>query len=394
MEAGLVWSALPMNPNGDLLYFDNNATTPVDPEVLDAMMPYLRGHYGNPSSVYRIGKEAARAMDTARGQVAEALGCEAGEVVFTSCGTESSNAAIHSALSVDRDRQHLVTTRVEHSATLKTCELLAKRGYEITWLGVDGEGRLDLAELRDAIREDTALVSVMWANNETGVIFPVEEIATIARDKGVFLHTDAVQVVGKVPVNLGALGLQFLSLSGHKLHCPKGIGALYVNRRCRFTSYLTGGGQEGGRRAGTENVAYVVGLGKACEVAVRRLEEEQVEVRALRDAFEDGLMRSISGVVVNGDRDSRLPNTTSLSFTGVDAETLLLLLDQNGLCCSAGSACTSGSIHPSHVLKAMGMSDDRARSSLRFSFSRFNTRSEVERGISMVVGAVAKVRAG
>jgi cysteine desulfurase len=271
---------------------------------------------------------------------------------------------------------------------------LAKRGYEITWLGVDGEGRLDLAELRDAIREDTALVSVMWANNETGVIFPVEEIATIAREKGVFLHTDAVQVVGKVPVNLGALGLQFLSLSGHKLHCPKGIGALYVNRRCRFTSYLTGGGQEGGRRAGTENVAYVVGLGKACEVAVRRLEEEQVEVRALRDSFEDGLMRSISGVVVNGDRDSRLPNTTSLSFTGVDAETLLLLLDQNGLCCSAGSACTSGSIHPSHVLKAMGMSDDRARSSLRFSFSRFNTRSEVERGISMVVGAVAKVRAG
>ena len=394
MEAGLVWSALPMNPNGDLLYFDNNATTPVDPEVLDAMMPYLRGHYGNPSSVYRIGKEAARAMDTARGQVAEALGCDAGEVVFTSCGTESSNAAIHSALSVDRDRQHLVTTRVEHSATLKTCELLAKRGYEITWLGVDGDGRLDLGELRDAIREDTALVSVMWANNETGVIFPVEEIATIAREKGVFLHTDAVQVVGKVPVNLGALGLQFLSLSGHKLHCPKGIGALYVNRRCRFTSYLTGGGQEGGRRAGTENVAYAVGLGKACEIAVRRLEEERVEVRALRDAFEDGVMRTVSGVVVNGDRESRLPNTTSLSFTGVDAETMLLLLDQNGLCCSAGSACTSGSIHPSHVLKAMGMSDDRARSSLRFSFSRFNTRAEVERGISLVVGAVDKVRAG
>lgn len=394
MEAGLVWSALPMNPNGDLLYFDNNATTPVDPEVLDAMMPYLRGHYGNPSSVYRIGKEAARAMDTARGQVAEALGCDGGEVVFTSCGTESSNAAIHSALSVDRDRQHLVTTRVEHSATLKTCELLAKRGYEITWLGVDGDGRLDLGELRDAIREDTALVSVMWANNETGVIFPVEEIATIAREKGVFLHTDAVQVVGKVPVNLGALGLQFLSLSGHKLHCPKGIGALYVNRRCRFTSYLTGGGQEGGRRAGTENVAYAVGLGKACEIAVRRLEEERVEVRALRDAFEDGVMRTVSGVVVNGDRESRLPNTTSLSFTGVDAETMLLLLDQNGLCCSAGSACTSGSIHPSHVLKAMGMSDDRARSSLRFSFSRFNTRAEVERGISLVVGAVDKVRAG
>jgi cysteine desulfurase len=383
-----------MNPNGDLLYFDNNATTPVDPEVLDAMMPYLRGHYGNPSSVYRIGKEAARAMDTARGQVAEALGCDGGEVVFTSCGTESSNAAIHSALSVDRDRQHLVTTRVEHSATLKTCELLAKRGYEITWLGVDGDGRLDLGELRDAIREDTALVSVMWANNETGVIFPVEEIATIAREKGVFLHTDAVQVVGKVPVNLGALGLQFLSLSGHKLHCPKGIGALYVNRRCRFTSYLTGGGQEGGRRAGTENVAYAVGLGKACEIAVRRLEEERVEVRALRDAFEDGVMRTVSGVVVNGDRESRLPNTTSLSFTGVDAETMLLLLDQNGLCCSAGSACTSGSIHPSHVLKAMGMSDDRARSSLRFSFSRFNTRAEVERGISLVVGAVEKVRAG
>lgn len=394
MEAGLLWFALPMNSPGALLYFDNNATTPVDPEVLDAMMPFLRGRYGNPSSVYRMGKEALRAIDEARGRVGMALGCDAGEVVFTSCGTESSNAAIHSALSVDRDRQHIVTTRVEHSATLKTCELLAKRGYEITWLGVDGDGRLDLGELRDAIRADTALVSVMWANNETGVIFPVEEIAAIAREKGVFLHTDAVQAVGKVPVDLGALGLQFLSLSGHKLHCPKGIGALYVNRRCRFTSYLTGGGQEGGRRAGTENVAYIVGLGVACEIAVRRLEEEQVEVRALRDAFEGGVMRSVSGVVVNGDVECRLPNTASLSFAGVDAETLLLLLDGNGLCCSAGSACTSGSIHPSHVLKAMGMSDDRARSSLRFSFSRFNTLAEVERGISLVVEAVDKVRAG
>jgi cysteine desulfurase len=383
-----------MNPSGDLLYFDNNATTPVDPEVLDAMMPFLRGHYGNPSSVYRIGKEAAHAIEMARGQVAQALGCDAGEIVFTSCGTESSNAAIYSALSVDRDRQHIVTTRVEHSATLKTCELLAKRGYEVTWLGVDGEGHLDLGELRDAIREDTALVSVMWANNETGVIFPVEEIAQIAREKGVFLHTDAVQVVGKIPVNLGLLGLQFLSLSGHKLHCPKGIGALYVNRRCRFTPYLSGGGQEGGRRAGTENVAYIVGLGKACEIAVRRLEEERVEVRAMRDAFESGLMRAVAGVVVNGDQAVRLPNTSSLSFAGVDAETLLLLLDRSALCCSAGSACTSGSIHPSHVLKAMGMSDERARSSLRFSFSRFNTMAEVERGISLVADAVDKVRAG
>ena len=392
--AGLLWSALAMNSKGTTLYFDNNATTPVDPEVLDAMMPYLREHYGNASSVYGIGKLAARAIEEARERVASALGCEAGEVVFTSCGTESSNAAIHSALLVDRDRQHIVTTRVEHSATLKTCEVLAKRGYEITWLGVDREGRLDLEELRDAIRDDTALVSVMWANNETGVVFPLEEIAALTRERSVFLHTDAVQVIGKLPVNLAALGVQFLSLSGHKLHCPKGIGALYVNRKCRFTSFLTGGGQEGGRRAGTENVPYIVGLGKACEIAVRRIEAERVEVRALRDAFETGVMSLVSGVVVNGDVGNRLPNTTSLSFEGVDAETLLLLLDQGGLCCSAGSACTSGSIHPSHVLKAMGMSDDRARSSLRFSFSRFNTRAEVERGVSMVVGLVGKIRAG
>lgn len=376
----------------DPIYLDNNATTRVDPAVVEEMMPYLTDLYGNPSSGYRFGKQIAAALETARERTAAILGCEPGEIVFTSCGTESTNAAIHSALLMDRDRQHIVTTRVEHSATLKTCELLAKRGYEITWLGVDSRGQIDLRELEKAVRPDTALVSVMWANNETGVVFPIAEIADIIRSKGALFHTDAVQAVGKIPIQLAEAKINFLSLSGHKLHCPKGVGALYINRRTKFAPFVTGGGQENGKRAGTQNVANIVALGKACEIAGQFLDHENSVVRSWRDRFEESLLERVTGAQVNGDRANRLPNTSNLSFEGVDSEAVLMLLDDSGICCSSGSACTTGSLHPSHVLKAMGFSDDRARSSLRFSFGRFNTDQEIPRSIEIVERIIGKLR--
>ncbi|HET6408706.1 MAG TPA: cysteine desulfurase NifS [Chthoniobacteraceae bacterium] len=378
--------------DSNLIYLDNNATTRVDPAVVEEMMPYLTELYGNPSSGYRFGQQVSKALELARERVAGLIGCEPGEILFTSCGTESTNAAIHSALQMDRDRQHIITTRVEHSATLKTCELLAKRGYEITWLGVDSRGQVDLRELEKAIRPDTALVSVMWANNETGVMFPLEEIADIVRAKGALFHTDAVQAIGKVSVRLAEAKINFLSLSGHKLHCPKGVGVLYTNRRTKFAPFMTGGGQENGKRAGTQNVASIVALGKACEIAAQYLDHEATEVRAMRDEFEEGILERISFAQVNGDRTHRLPNTSNLAFEGLESEAVLMLLDQAGICCSSGSACTTGSIHPSHVLKAMGFSDDRSRASLRFSFSRFNQRSEVARALEIVEGVVGKLR--
>ncbi|MEQ1859252.1 MAG: cysteine desulfurase NifS [Chthoniobacteraceae bacterium] len=376
----------------DLIYLDNNATTRVDPAVVEEMLPFLTERYGNPSSAYRFGKQVATALDLARERVAALLGCEPGEILFTSCGTESSNAAIHSALAMDRDRQHIVTTRVEHSATLKTCEQLAKRGYEITWLGVDSMGQVDLRELEKSIRSDTALVSVMWANNETGVLFPTAEIADIVRGKGALFHTDAVQAVGKIPIALADAKINFLSLSGHKLHCPKGVGVLYVGRRTKFAPFMTGGGQENGKRAGTENVASIVALGKACEVAGQFIEHENREVRAWRDQFEEAILERVPGAQVNGDRANRLPNTSNLAFEGIDSEAVLMLLDDAGVCCSSGSACTTGSVHASHVLKAMGFSDERARSSLRFSFGRFNSAAEVPRAIEAVERVVGKLR--
>ena len=376
----------------ELIYLDNNATTRVDPAVVAEMMPFLTEFYGNPSSGYRFGKQVGKALDQARERVAALLGCEPSEIIFTSCGTESTNAAINSALLMDRDRQHIVTTRVEHSATLKHCEALAKRGTEVTWLGVDERGQVDLTELERAIRADTALVSVMWANNETGVIFPVEEIAEIVRKKGALFHTDAVQAIGKIPIKLADAKINFLSLSGHKLHCPKGVGVLYANRRTKFAPYLIGGGQENGKRAGTENVSSIVGLGKACEVAGEFMEHEATEVRGLRDEFEAGVLTRIEGSQVNGDIANRLPNTSNLAFEAVDSEGVLMLLDQHGICCSSGSACTTGSVHASHVLKAMGFSDDRARASLRFSFSRFNTREEVAKALEIVPQVIGKLR--
>lgn len=375
-----------------MIYLDNNATTKIDPAVLEEMMPFLTDLYGNPSSAYNFGRRVADALETARERVASLIGCQPSEVVFTGSGTESSNAAIHSALAMDRDRQHIITTRVEHSATLKTCEMLAKRGVEITWLGVDAKGQIDLDELQRAIRDDTALVSVMWANNETGVLFPIEEIASIVRSRGVLFHTDAVQAVGKIPIRLEDAKINFLSLSGHKLHCPKGVGALYVQRRTRFHPFVTGGGQEENKRAGTQNVASIVALGKAAEIAAQHLEHEATVVRKLRDNFEHALLGQIADAEVNGDTEHRLPNTTSIAFSGVDSEAVLILLDQLGVCCSAGSACTAGSLHPSHVLKAMGFSDERARASLRFSFSRFNSAEEVTTAIGIVEQVISKLR--
>jgi cysteine desulfurase len=375
-----------------MIYLDNNATTAIDPQVLDAMLPYLREQYGNPSSAYSFGKKVARAIDQAREQVASLVHCDPAEIVFTSCGTESDNSAIQSALLIDRDRKHIVTSKVEHSAILKQAETLARRGYEISWLDVDEHGLLDLSALEQAIRPDTAIVSLMWANNETGVLFPIEEIAGICQRKQTIFHTDAVQAVGKVPIDLGSGAIQFLSLSGHKLHAPKGVGALYVNRRARFNPFLIGGSQEEKRRGGTHNTASIVGLGKAAELAAEYLAEENTRVRNLRDRFEQEVMARISGIQINGDPDRRLPNTANLAIEGADSEALLMLLDQKGVCCSAGSACTAGALEPSHVLRAMGFSTERARASLRFSFGRFNTEQEVSSAIGILEIAVEKVR--
>ena len=379
-------------PSDPILYFDNNATTALDPAVVEAMLPFLTQWYGNPSSAYSFGSRVNRAIETAREQVAGLLGCEPEAVLFTGSGSEGNNTALSSALAADPDRRHVVTTSVEHSATKNYCERLARRGYEVTWLPVDAAGRLDLAEVKNAITDETAIISVMWANNETGVLFPVEEIAEFARAKGAYFHTDAVQAVGKIPVNLAGSPIHFLSLAGHKLHAPKGVGALYVHRRARFTPFLVGGGQEGGRRGGTENVASIVALGKAAELAGAHLQEELTTVRGLRDRFESAVLAEIPGTEINGDPAERLPNTSSLYFPGVESEGLLVLLDKAGMCASAGSACTAGSIHPSHVLTAMGFSTERARASLRFSFSRFNTTAEVEQGLSILTGAVARLR--
>ncbi len=376
-----------------LIYFDNNATTALDPAVVEAMLPYLTSFYGNPSSAYSFGSRVGRALETAREQVAALVGCEPDELIFTGSGSEGNNTALNSALLADRDRRHVVTSSVEHSATKNFCDRLARRGFEVTWLPVDSAGLLDLDELRAAVRDDTAVVSLMWANNETGVLFPVEEAARIARAKGAHFHTDAVQAVGKIPIALGDSAVHFLSLAGHKLHAPKGVGALYVHRRARFTPFVIGGGQENARRGGTENVASIVALGKAAELAATHLREEQTVVRPLRDRFEQGILSQISDTEINGDPTERLPNTTNLFFRGVEGEALLVLLDKAGVCASAGSACTAGSIHPSHVLTAMGFSAERARASLRFSFSRFNTIEEVDRVLPILTSAVAKLRA-
>jgi cysteine desulfurase len=360
------------------LYLDHNATTPIDPLVCDAMLPWLKNEFGNPSSVYALGRRAAAALATAREQVAALVGAQPSEIIFNSCGTEATNTAILSALAIDPDKRHIITSAVEHSATIKLCEYLATRGYEITWLPVSKEGLLDPAKLEAAITSDTAVVSLLWANNETGILFPVEEIAAITRSKKVPLHLDAVQAAGKVPINLEALGAQYVSLSAHKLYAPKGAGALYVNRRARYTPLLRGS-QEETRRGGTQNVASIVAFGKAAELALAAMTTAPERIAALRNRFEQTLLSTIEGVRRNGTEEPRLPNTSNLSFSGIEAE--------------AGSACSSGSINPSHVLTAMGVTRDEARASLRFSLGRTTTEVEIDRALEIITRVVAKLRA-
>lgn len=360
------------------IYFDNNATTQVDPAVLEAMLPFLTEMYGNPSSMHTFGGKVGRHVTEARAQVAAAIGATPEEIIFTSCGSESDNTAIRSALQAQPDRRHIITTRVEHPAVLSLAQHLEKNGIEVSLLGVDAKGRIDLDELRSAIRKDTAIVSIMTANNETGTIFPIAEAGAIAREHGVPFHTDAVQAVGKVALDMKTMPIDYLALSGHKLHAPKGVGALYVRRGTAYRPFMRGGHQERGRRAGTENVASIVALGKACELATAAMHEENTQVRALRDRLESGLLAAIPDAVVNGDTANRLPNTSNIAFKYVEGEAILLMLDQHGVCASSGSACTSGSLEPSHVLRAMGVPFTFAHGSIRFSLSRFNTMEDVE----------------
>ncbi len=374
-------------------YFDNNATTQVAPEVVEAMVPFLTEMWGNPSSAYSFGHQVARHVDAARAQVAALINADPREVVFTSCGTESNNSAIHSALVLNPNKRHVLTTAVEHSANINFGQYLQRLGYEVTFLPVEPEGLLDLRLLERSIRPDTAIVSVMWANNETGVIFPIEEVAAICRAKGVLCHTDAVQTPGKLRIDAKALGVDFLSLSGHKLHAPKGVGMLYVRRRAKFQPYVIGGHQERGRRGGTENVASIVGFGRAAELAMAHLEEENTRVRALRDRIEETLLAEVPHTVRNGARGPRLPNTSNLSFDFVEAEAVLMLLDQIGICASSGSACTTGSLDPSHVLSSMGISPTRARGSVRFSLGIYNTEEDVRYLLDHLPPIIARLRA-
>jgi cysteine desulfurase len=376
-----------------IIYFDNNATTRVAPEVIEAMTPFFTDFWGNPSSAYSFGNQVTKAMETARAQIAALIHADPREVVFTSCGTESNNAAIHSALASYPGKRHVITTAVEHSANIKYGAYLQQRGYDVTFLPVESDGSFDIHLLEQAIRPDTAIVSVMWANNETGVIFPIEEIAAICRSREVLFHTDAVQTPGKIALDVQAMGVDFLSLSAHKLHAPKGIGMLYVKSRAPFHPYILGGSQERGRRGGTENVPYIVGFGRAAELALNTLDDENTRIRALRDKLEATILKTIPGTVRNGAKEPRLPNTSNLTFDGVEAEAILMLLDQSGICASSGSACTSGSLQPSHVLSAMGLSPDRARGCIRFSLGIYNTEAEVDYLLKELPPMIHRLRA-
>jgi len=360
-----------------LVYADNNATTRVNDEVLEEMLPYFKEYYGNPSSVHTFGRQVAGKIDIARERVANILGADTSEIVFTSCGTESNNNAIHCSLEANPKKRHVVTTKTEHPAVLNVCRYFGKQGYEVTELGVDKDGMLDLDELRDSIKDNTAIVSIMHANNETGVVLPIEKIGKIVKEKGVLFHCDAVQAIGKIPVNLKNSYIDLLSLSGHKLHAPKGIGALYIRKGVRIDPLIIGGHQEDNRRSGTENVPYIIGLGKACELATEFIKEEQMCVKDLRDKLEKGIKDKISNVKINGENTTRLPNTSNISFEYIEGEAILLLLDMAGIAASSGSACTTGSAEPSHVLQAMGVPPSQSRGAIRFSFSRYNTYDDI-----------------
>lgn len=360
------------------IYVDNNATTRVAPEVQEVMLPYLSEFYGNPSSMHSFGGKVAHKIEEARAKVASLINASPDEIMFTSCGTESDSTAIHATISSVPDKKHIITSRVEHPAVKNLFEHLSKKGYRVTFVPVDRKGMLDLDYLYSNLTDDTAIVSIMWANNETGMIFPVEEISQVIKKKGIVFHTDAVQAVGKMPINVSNSEIDMLSISGHKIYAPKGIGALYVRKGTRFSPFLIGGHQESGRRGGTENVVYIIGLGKASELAAKHMGKMTNHVGKLRDKLENGLLKRIPNAMINGDTENRLLNTTSISFEYVEGESILLMMNELGICASSGSACTSGSLEPSHVLRAMGVPFTAAHGSIRFSLGIYNTEEEID----------------
>ncbi|MBI4849960.1 MAG: cysteine desulfurase NifS [Nitrospirae bacterium] len=374
-----------------VIYLDNNATTRVADEVKEAMLPYFSDLYGNPSSMHTFGGQIHRKIEVAREQVAALLNAEPEEIVFTSCGTESDNTALMSALESVPQKKHILTTRVEHPAVLNFCKTMYRKGYRITFLPVDKGGRLNLEELKSSITDDTAIVSIMYANNESGVVFPMEEITGIVKSRGVLFHTDAVQAVGKMPIDVKKLPVDMLSISGHKLHAPKGIGVLYVKRGVRFSPYLIGGHQEKGRRAGTENVASIAGLGVACELAKKHLGDEYSKVKGLRDRLERELLKC-PGARINGDVANRLTNTVNISFEYVEGEAILLRLNEYNICASSGSACSSGSLEPSHVLRAMGVPFTAIHGSIRFSLSVYNTDEDIDTVLKIMPEVIKELR--
>ena len=376
-----------------VVYLDNNATTRVDHGVLDAMLPYFEENYGNPSSMHSFGGNVAATLKTARQQVADLIGASADEIIFNSCGTESDNTAIRATLASYPDKRHIITSRVEHPAVKSLFEALARGGYRVTFVPVDSRGNLDLDYFYDHLADDTAIVSLMWANNETGVIFPIEEISRNVKERGIVFHTDAVQAAGKIPIDVSRTGVDLLSLSGHKIHAPKGIGVLYVRKGTKFSPFMIGGHQEKGRRGGTENTASIVGLGKAAELARERLIRGDYHcVGELRDKLENSLLANVPHTLLNGNREKRLPNTTSIAFEYVEGESILLMLNEYGICASSGSACTSGSLEPSHVLRAMGVPFTAAHGSIRFSLSRYTTEEEIDFVLDKVPPIIDRLR--
>ena len=377
----------------DVIYLDNNATTKVAPEVVEAMLPYLSEYYGNPSSMHSFGGDVGEKIKKARQHVADLIGASPNEIVFTSCGTESDGTAIRAAIESNPDRKQIITSRVEHPAIKNLYETMSKNGYRVTFVPVDNQGRLDVDYLYKSLDDDTAIVSLMWANNETGVVFPVEEISREVKDRGIIFHTDAVQAAGKIPIDVKTTGIDMLSLSGHKFHAPKGIGVLYIRKGTKFSPYMIGGHQEEGRRGGTENVASIIAMGKAAEMAKQHIENNGYAcVAELRDKLEAALLERIPHSMVNGDTQHRLPNTTSIAFEYVEGEAILLMMNEHGICASSGSACTSGSLEPSHVLRAMGVPFTAAHGSIRFSLSRYNTADEIDFVIEKMPPIIKRLR--
>ena len=374
-------------------YFDNAATTKIKPEVLNEMMPYLTEEYGNPSSLYSIGRSAKRAVERARTQVANLINANRNEIYFTGCGTESDNTALKGIAYGYKDKgNHIITSKIEHNAILESCKMLEKNGFKITYLNVDKDGIINLQELENSITKNTILISIMFANNEIGSIQPIKQIAKIAQKNNIVFHTDAVQAVGNVPIDVEELGIDMLSMSGHKINAPKGIGALYVRNGIEFEKFMNGGHQEKNKRAGTENLAGIVGLGKACELARTNLRYHIEYIKRLRDYYHLLVLNNINNVKINGSMESRLPGNSNISFLGVDSTALLLELDKKGICCSAGSACNSGEAVPSHVLTAIGLDSEISKFALRVTFGDNNSKEEVEYLVENIKKSVQKLR--